>query len=80
MAGSDIVDGEYTIPADKGAVVGKNLVRISAYGPTGKMFKEPSGEMVEERGQLIPVKYNKQSTLEREVKPGKNTFDFDLKK
>ena len=79
VAGSDIVDGKYSIPADKGAVVGTNRVQISAYGPTGRMYREPSGEMSEERAQLVPASYNTQTTLQCEVEPGKNKCDFDLK-
>ena len=80
VAGSEIVAGNYSIPADKGAVIGMNRIQISAFGPTGKMYREPSGEMSEERAQLVPAKYNTQTTLEREVKPGTNHFNFDLSK
>jgi hypothetical protein len=30
------------------------------------------------RKQAIPARYNNQTELRREVKPGENVFDFDL--
>jgi len=49
-----------------GAPVGKNVVKISAHArATGR--------------QLIPHRYNGESTLIRDVESGSNTFDFDLR-
>ena len=48
-----------------GAKLGTNNVRISTYGEAGPV-------------ELVPAKYNRQTTLAEEVKPGKNTFDFAL--
>jgi hypothetical protein len=62
-------DGKYEliyIRRDKGAKVGAHLVRISAANPgSGK-----SGP--------LPPRYNTQSDLKVEVKPGDNTIDFPL--
>ena len=54
----------------KGATIGPNTVQISTPtdNPVGPEWKDP-----------IPSKYNKKSELKADVKPGPNTFDFDLK-
>jgi hypothetical protein len=59
----------YTGPY-KGATVGPNEVRITTPtdNPVGPEWKDP-----------IPAKYNKKTELKADVKPGPNTFDFDLK-
>jgi len=66
-------DGRYTLDYDenvKGAVVGTHDVRITtpqeAPDPTGK-FKDP-----------VPKKYNTNTELHQEVKPGANQIDFEL--
>jgi hypothetical protein len=62
-------NGEYVlkyIRDDMGAVVGKNRVKI-----TKQLNHDPDSE-------TVPVKYNRKTTLEREVKPGDNEIDFEL--
>ena len=79
-AGASIIDGRYSIDADKGPPLGKNLVRINANKLSGK--KVPSsfgGDKIDEIIEAIPKIYNTHSTLEREVRAGKNEFDFELK-
>jgi hypothetical protein len=56
---------------EPGAWIGENLVRIST-GDLGSGGKAGPRERV-------PVVYNQKTTLKREVRPGENTFDFDLK-
>ncbi|HID21363.1 MAG TPA: hypothetical protein EYP14_03065 [Planctomycetaceae bacterium] len=64
-------NGQYELGYDaenKGAVVGKHRVRITT--PTeapDPNFKDP-----------IPAKYNSNTTLTEEVKPGKNEINFEL--
>jgi hypothetical protein len=61
-------NGEYQLYYKKGVVgarVGKHIVRITA----------PSGPNTP----AIPERYNKQSELKAEVKPGQNELNFDLK-
>lgn len=53
-----------------GAKVGAHRVVITTPG------QDDPDLAVEER---IPKQYNSESTLSEEVKPGRNTFDFDLK-
>ncbi len=63
-------DGRYELIYKKGvpgARVGKHTVRIS-FNPN--IVKNPPA---------IPARYNKDSELQREVQPGENVIDFDLK-
>jgi hypothetical protein len=63
-------DGRYQLGYKRGVeggMVGWNTVRIE------------TATAVTHGPQLIPARYNDQSELRREVKPGKNTFDFELK-
>ena len=56
---------------EKGAWIGNNSVRIS----TGDLGTG-GGPGPKER---VPIVYNDATTLTADVRPGKNTFDFDLK-
>jgi len=61
-------NGEYQLYYKKGVVgarVGQHTVRIYASG--------------DPKSAVVPERYNKQSELRAEVKPGQNKFDFDLK-
>jgi hypothetical protein len=78
MVGSAIEDGKFSIPRDKGLSPGRYKVTVNAPdripkdGPPGS----DTGPMQKE---LIPAKYNTNSTLEREVKAGQpNVFDISL--
>ena len=51
----------------QGAALGKHQVRIFSFNEGRPREKE-----------RVPVKYNRQSDLVREVKRGDQTFDFDL--
>ena len=52
-----------------GAVVGTHTVMISTYKQL------PGGRESPER---VPLKYNEETELERDVVAGENVFDFDL--
>lgn len=70
-ANAPISNGEYSaeVPA------GSKLVRISHE----KMVKSPmGGDEVEIPTQMVPPRYNSQSTLTREVTEGANSFDFEI--
>jgi hypothetical protein len=56
---------------EAGAWIGENLVRIS----TGDVS---SGDRAGPK-ERVPAVYNQQTTLKADVKPGANTFDFELK-
>jgi hypothetical protein len=68
------------IPASEGPVVGRQRVEIRAPRKTGKMIPAPMepGKTVEEIAESIPKQYNSESTLEEEVKAGKNVLNFEL--
>jgi hypothetical protein len=85
-AGAEIKDGRYTIPRNEGPTPGNYRVFITSSGgrqPTATPAKK--GEESSTTGgiipDLIPPKYNIQSTLTAKVEAGKaNTFDFPLEK
>lgn len=79
-AGTDVVDGKFSIPAQGGTFAGKFLVSITAAGRTGRKVINPlSGTTADEIAQLLPPQYNRESKLQAEVKAGgPNRFDFPL--
>ena len=81
-AGGTIRDGEYSIGYEKGPVIGKNRVEISAFRETGKTITigyGPGATDMAERVETIPAKYNENSELIEDLIPGPNTIDFELK-
>ena len=56
--------------SEKGAWIGENLVRINTGDVAG------NGPAPKER---VPAVYNTSTTLKVDVKPGSNSFDFELK-
>lgn len=79
FSGADIVDGQYSVPANKGLVPGKYKVMISSPDAIEKEESAPgeSGPPAKDR---IPRKYNADSQEYVEVKStGENKFDFDIK-
>jgi len=80
-AGGTIRNGKYSIPNKKGPVVGMNRVEISSVRETGRMVTVGSGpgatEMAE-RIQFVPTRYNEDSQLIEDLKPGRNEIDFAL--
>jgi hypothetical protein len=78
-AGIDIRDGAYNLPRKVGAIVGKNRVVIRGFRKTGRKIKDPFGLVQEEKVDAVPPEYNNNSTLVREIRPGDNTLDFELK-
>jgi hypothetical protein len=77
-AGSTITDGHYEIASDKGVVVGLNRVSISSVQKTGRSIQSVDA-VHEERLEAVPAKYNHESELTRDVQPGANELNFDLK-
>ncbi len=66
-------NGIYELVYDKnikGAQVGMNKVSVSTFWAEGE---PPAGET-----ESIPPKYNSQTTLQKEVKKGRNTIDIEL--
>jgi hypothetical protein len=80
-AGGLIQNGKYAIGRGDGPVPGPHRVLITSAKPTGKKIKDEADPKVlyDERAETIPARYNAQSQLTAEVKPGgSNTFDFAL--
>ena len=79
--GGTIENGRYSLPSANGPVVGKYRVEIHAPRKTGKQIQAPmapKGTMTDEVADAAPAQYNSKSTLEKEIKAGKNEIDFDL--
>jgi hypothetical protein len=79
--GASITDGRYEIDAERGLVAGSYKVQINWHKKTGKKAKDvaDTGEIKDERKQVLPSNYNSATTLTYDVKAGSNTADFDLK-
>lgn len=81
-SGSNIVDGSYAIPAEKGLPPGKYIVRIySAVRPkTGPSGDAPGGaDGMGPAVQIIPPEYNTRSEKSVEVtSKGPNEFTFEV--
>jgi hypothetical protein len=73
--------GEYTLNlidgSAPGAMVGKHRVAISAYDES--KAADPNDDRRKGPPDRVPLRYNVQTELTFEVKPGPNTANFDLK-
>jgi hypothetical protein len=74
-----IQDGRYDLEDKRAPYPGQYRVQIYWNKKTGRTLTGPKGATKEERKQAIPAKYNTNTELKVEVKPGSNTLDFDLK-
>jgi hypothetical protein len=75
-----IQDGRYDFDDNRGPYPGKYRVAIYWNKKTGRtLTSKASGATKDERKQALPAKYNTNTALKVEVKPGRNTLDFDLK-
>jgi hypothetical protein len=82
-AGAEIKDGMFSIPRVEGPTPGNYRVFINSSGPKKALTAaETSGEKLPGiQPDLIPAKYNSNSTLTAKVEADKpNTFEFALKK
>ena len=81
VTGGEIKSGRYGLSAAKGPSVGWNRVEIRAVRKTGKMIPKGlggTGEMVEEQVEAVAPRFNTESTLTFEIKPGENMADFEV--
>ena len=84
MANGLIADGRYSISEEIGPSPGKYSVRIKSYRETGPLlppgkFAGPDAKPSRIRDQFLPDKYNRKTTLTREIRAGEdNNCDFDL--
>ena len=76
--GGPITNGLYKIRASEGEMV------VNIRWPKMEKIDNPTADeqahgVTERQIEMIPSKYNRESTLKVTVQKGKNTFDFDLK-
>jgi len=74
---ASIQAGQYKVPAEHGAAVGKNRIEIVSYRKTGKTMQMEE-TIVDEEVQFLPERFNTDSTLSAEIQPGENSLDFEL--
>jgi hypothetical protein len=80
-AGAPIRGGSYNLSRSEGPAVGSHRVSIWARRPTGKKIPsdDQPGTTFDEMREVIPDRYNAQSSLKADIKKGAtNQFDFDL--
>ena len=75
-----IHDGRYHLDNQGGPTPGKYRVEIHWRKKTGKKVPGEGGQPRDEAVPGIPAKYNTESKLIVDVRPGRNTFDFALEK
>jgi hypothetical protein len=81
VIGGPIEQGRYQFSAAVGPAIGWNRVEIRAMRYTGKMIPKPlapPGQMIPQQVEAIPPRFNSESVLKVEIKPGDNTADFDV--
>ena len=80
MTGGDIVNGEFSIPADRSVQPGTYLVRISSVKEGANPAEPLPGDSLDARNlELIPANWNVASDQQREiVAGGDNRFTFDI--
>ena len=83
-SGGVIENGKYSIPAEKGAVLGEHKIEIRSMTKTGKQIPvlPPAASatgFVDEMVEAVPAKFNSNTTLTVTVESGFNVVDFDLK-
>ena len=76
-AGAVIQNGAFRIAAKDGLTAGRYRVSLSAPEPA-PVAAPVMGENMQPAADRIPMKYNVQSELFVEVKPGVNVFDFPV--
>ncbi len=77
-AGATIIDGRYEIHSAKGVTPGSNQVMINSLQKTGRTIQSLD-QVDEELAEAVPPEYNEETTLLRDVEPGSNELNFDLK-
>lgn len=78
--GARIENGHFVTEPKFPLSPGPHRVEIHWLKPTGKKYKNEFGEEFDRTSEGLPDKYHKDSTLLREIEPGKNVVDFNLEK
>jgi hypothetical protein len=77
--GSPVKDGQFSIARELGLVPGKYRVAINAAGKRNQTKADEPGKRSGFAPELIPAKYNSQTTLSAEVKKGGSSdLKYDL--
>jgi hypothetical protein len=77
--GAPIEGGKYALAGLATELEGPFRVEITAVGKTGRKVRDDSGREFDVEGQVLPARYNTQSTLQVEIKPHeRNEFPFSL--
>jgi hypothetical protein len=76
-AGAPIVDGKYTAHVTPGLCTVQ--VRVSKIVGQKKIYDTPNSPVRDVWAEVLPPKYNDDSQLQFDVKPGANTQDYDLR-
>ncbi|MFO0891667.1 MAG: hypothetical protein U0790_21300 [Isosphaeraceae bacterium] len=80
-ASAGISEGSFAIGRSEGLAPGTYKVEIVSVQETGKRVTSPDDPTatIDEVRNLIPVRYNRESRIQAEVKPaGENSYQFDL--
>ncbi len=79
-ASAAVLNGVYDIPADRAPTPGKFKIEISWMRKTGNKIAsaDPGMGAADETKEAIPAKYNRDSTLVRDLVAGENKLDFKL--
>ncbi len=80
-ASGPIEGGRYQIASKDGAAVGWNRVEVRAVRKTGRMIPKGlggTGKMIEEQVEGAAARFNANSTLKINIKPGDNMADFEV--
>ncbi len=82
--GAEIVDGHYEVTPEmakkKGMLAGSYRISVVASRKTGKKYPNPDGGMLDHTVMYIPPRYNRQTKLLVELKPGKNDHNLILER
>ena len=78
-AGAPILAGKFVIDKSDGPLEGSYRVEITAKGETGRKTVDGSGQQRSAEGQILPKRYNKESTLTAEIRrKQENELVFEL--
>jgi hypothetical protein len=75
-AGAEIVDGQYTAKVAFGSA--KVEIRVPRVVGQKKLYNTPNSPVQPVVVEVLPAKYNDQSELTTDVKPGNNQQDYHL--
>jgi hypothetical protein len=81
ITGGGITNGQYQISQAEGPMPGMHRVEIRSPKKGGRRTPKPfstTGEMIETMIEAVAPRFNDESTLKCEVKPGNNTADFEV--